>query len=539
MVKSVSIQSKSGKKKSFPGEITFNKFFFDFSEFNSSELESFDVIIEFKAPILSFRNNDYKWANCDKIRIANEFCPKIIKLENGFLVQPNINYGIWEINPSHPKTLFWRFNPENSNPITQYTGKENAKKIIQANNFYDFSVPPALLFSNQNAIEFSRSKIPFTAIATFTDHCDFDTLESIRLQRIFFKENNIKVTKGFFLNHFSKREDNASFENDSEELLLWRKDGHELAYHSLSQSLKPIDTGLADFFNFQPPFDELPTWIDHGYQPYNFTLYQNSNINAKEFSTNLKSKGINILWNYIDSGTSTIGVINQLNRNDFTLSSFQKGIINDPLKDRLGMMIKNILFHFYADRNLILKYGKTARSFKRFFYQGKLKSLFTFVNCIFSLLFPVLKIFLFWKSTKNKTYKYANYLPIFFKHKLVDNEFYVFQTLEMVDFKKALHKENILKLVNEKGLFIAHTYFAVPMKYHTGRIFKEPNQIDAVVAENFSYLGLKIKNEEIWNPTLLELVNYLSKFEKTILDVDLNGNIIVSNSNDLIHRIVN
>lgn len=539
MVESILIKSKSDIKKSFQGEINFNKLIFDFSEFNAAGLQSFDIDITFKVPIISFRNHNYTWVNCDQDRIANEFCPKIIILENGYYIQPNINFGIWEVNPSNPKKLIWHFNPENSNPLTQYKGKENSKKIVQANNSFDFYIQPTLLFSQHYAIEFSRSKIPFSAIVSFTDHCDFDTLASIRLQRIFFKENNIKVTKGFFLNHFSKREDNASFENDYEELLLWKEDGHELAYHSLSQSLKPFDESLSDFFNFQPPFDSIPTWIDHGYQPYNFSLYDNNQIDSSEFSTNLKKKNIRVLWNYIDSGTATIGVINQLNRTDFTLISFLKGIKDHALKDKAGMMIKNIIFHFYADRNLILNYGKTAGSFKRFFYQGKLKSLFTFVNCIFSLLFPILKVFLFWKSNKNKTYKYANYSPLFFKHKLVDNEFYVFQTLEMVDFKKALHKENIIKLINEKGIFIAHTYFAVPMKYHTGRIFKEPNQIDDEVAENFSYLGKKIKDDEIWNPTLIELVNYLSKFEKTVLNIDLDGKIVVSNSNDLLYRIVN
>lgn len=539
MIESVYFVSKNGDKKSIQKEIISNKLAFDSNEFDAFKSQSFSICIAFKIPIISFRNHDYTWVRCNQVRIANEFCPKIIILKNGYYIQPNINFGIWEVNPSNPKKLIWHFNPENSNPLTEYKGKENSKKIVQANNSFDFFIQPTLLFSQHYAIEFSRSKIPFSAIVSFTDHCDFDTLESIRLQRIFFKENNIKVTKGFFLNHFSKREDNASFENNSEELLLWKEDGHELAYHSLSQSLKPLDESLADFFNFQPPFDEVSTWIDHGYQPYNFSLYHNTKIDSKDFSNNLTQKKIKILWNYIDSGTATRGVINQLNRNDFTLISFLKGIKDYSIKDRLGMMIKNIIFHFYADRNLILKYGKTAGSFKRFFYQRKLKSLFTFVNCVLSLFFPIIKVFLFWKSNKNKTYKYANYSPLFFKHKLVNNEFYVFQTLEMVDFKKALQKENIIKLINEKGIFIAHTYFAVPMKYHTGRIFKEPNQIDDEVAENFSYLGKKIKDDEIWNPTLIELVNYLSKFEKTVLNIDLDGKIVVSNSNDLLYRIVN
>ena len=80
----------------------------------------------------------------------------------------------------------------------------------------------------------SRSIKSFSAIACFTDHCDFDTLSNLQLQRTFFKEKDIKVTKGFFLNHFSKRQDNASYERDKMELDLWINDGHELCYHSLS-----------------------------------------------------------------------------------------------------------------------------------------------------------------------------------------------------------------------------------------------------------------------------------------------------------------
>lgn len=538
MIESIFIESKSGKEKSIQGEITFNKFFFDFSEFNSSELQSFDITIVFKFPILSFRNNDFKWVSCKKNRIANEFCPKIIKLDNGFFVQPNISYGIWEINPTHPKTLFWRFNPENSNPITQYTGKENAKKIIQANNFYDFSVPPILLFSNQNAIEFSRSKIPFTAIATFTDHCDFDTIESIQLQRNFLNLNNIKVTKGFFLNHFSKRNDNASFEYNSDELTLWKNEGHELAYHSLSQSLKSIDESKYDFLMFKPPFDDILTWIDHGFQPYNLSLYQNSKIGYNKYSNNLKQKNIHILWNYIDSGTATKGVVNQLNTSDFTLRSFLDGIKELKFKDRISLMIKNIIFHYYAEEKLISYYKNIAGSFKKIIYDKEVNYFFPFIKSFFHLGFPIMKVFIFWNSSKNKTYKLAKYSPLVFKHIIGEHIFYIFQTLEIVDFQKALNNKNIQKLIDEKGIFIGHTYFAAPMKYHTGRMFRQPDQIDLVVAENFMQLGEKVKNKEIWNPTLIVLVNYLSKFEKIVLDVDSEGNIIASEPNDLIYRIV-
>ena len=107
-------------------------------------------------------------------------------------------------------------------------------KKKEDDNFYSFDKTIALLFSKKSGVEFSRSKIPFSAVACFTDHCDFDTLQNLKIQRELFKTCNIKITKGFFLNNYSKRE-NASYEENKEELDFWKKYGHELAYHSLSQ----------------------------------------------------------------------------------------------------------------------------------------------------------------------------------------------------------------------------------------------------------------------------------------------------------------
>ena len=153
----------------------------------------------------------------------------------------------------------------------------------------------------------------FSAIICFTDHCDFDTAENLKIQLYFFNENHIKITKGFFLNHFSKRADNASYENESEILDLWRNSGHELCYHSLSQSIKSSEESLSEFLNFEPPFSDVNVWIDHGFQPYNFSFYKKFGIDDKLFEDKLINKNINVLWNYIDSGTATNGIINQLN----------------------------------------------------------------------------------------------------------------------------------------------------------------------------------------------------------------------------------
>ncbi len=512
---------------------------FDFSKVELNVENSFDIKITFDFEIIEFRNHDYTWVNGKKDRIAGEYVPKIIKLKNNCFVQANINIGIWEYNAVNPKVLIWRFNPQNAHPYIVYKGNENQKIINQANYKIDFSENPALLFSTQNAIEFSRSLIPFTAIACFTDHCDFDTSENLKLQREFFKTNGIKVTKGFFLNHFSKREDNPSFQNDAVELALWRKEGHELAYHSLSQSIKSVEDSREDFFNFKPPYDDIPTWIDHGFQPYNHSLYQNFAISDKDFSKNFKSKNITTLWNYIDSGTATEGVINQLNTNNFTLNQFNKGNKNLGLVPKISQMIKNIIFHFYADEKIILKYKYSANNLKKIVYQKKIKYVFSLIRNFIGLCIPIVRVFVFWNTTKNIPYKLAKYSPLIFNHTIDNIDFKIFQTLEMIDFKKSLHPNNINILIAEKGVFIAHTYFSVPLNYHNGKLFSTPNTIDEKVAGNFKNLGIKIKNQEIWNPTLNELVFYWQNFEKTILDIDGIGKIIVVEKSNLTFRTVN
>lgn len=508
----------------------------DLPEAMVSKSQSFDLEITFKHAVSKFRNHDYTWVHLNKDRIATEYSPKIIQLHNGFFIQPNLNSGIWEIQKNNPKVLLWRFNPENASPLTVYSGPKAEKITASANRKHDFPQQLELLFSKENCVEFSRSPIPFSAIACFTDHCDFDTPKNVQQQREFFKQNKVKVTKGFFLNHYSKRQDNASFENDAAEFSKWKEDGHELAYHSLSQSLKSKEESLSDFLDFTPPFADIPTWIDHGYQPYNFSLYQNSGIDDQSFSSNLKQKNISILWNYTDSGTSSVGVINQLNTEDFTLQSFYKGIKSLPLKDRIGILIKNIVFHYYADEKLIIHYKATATYFKELVFKKKPKAFLKLLSSFAKLSTPLATVLFFWNRHKNKPYKLARYSPLVFRHSIDGDDFFIFQTLEMVDFKKSLSAGNIEKLIRESGIFIAHTYFSVPMEYHTGKMFQSANSIDPIAAENFHYLGAKIEAGEIWNPTVKELVDFLSNFEKASLDVDSEGKIIITNSSGLPYR---
>lgn len=514
-------------------EIT-NKFDLDLSVFESKN--SFDLIIEFSIPIIAFRNHDYTWVDLNIDRIANSLSPKIIKLENGFFVQANINQGIWEINKKNPNKLFWRFNPDFSNPLTAYQNLNNKKIIVKANSDLKFIENPALLFSNINAIEISRSKIPFSAIACFTDHCDFDTLDLVIKQREFFKENSIKITKGFFLNHFSKRNDTISWQNESDELKKWMSDGHELAYHSLSQSIKSKGESSRDFDNFKPPFANIPVWIDHGYQPYNFSLFQKENFDEKYYGNKIKEKNIQILWNYIDSGTATSGVINQLNTEQFTLKYFWNGIKNKTFNKKIALVVKNTIIHFYNNEKLTQNYSQLATSYKKANKSKSIPLFFNFLKQIFKVALPLLKVLLFWKISKNKTYRLAKYSPIFFEHIIGKQKFVIFQTIELLDFKNGFNKDSINSLIKESGLFIGHTYFAVPMEYHDGRVFDKNGEINKEVAENFNYLGNKIRENFIWNPTLNELILYFNNSKKIQFDISIDGKIIVKNNTFLHSR---
>lgn len=511
-----------------------NKFAIDCLPVQNSN--TFDIEIEFTSAIKFFRNHDYKWVDLNEVRIATDFSPKIILLEDGTYVQPNRTDGIWETDSKDHTKLYWKFNPLYSKPITKYTGNLNAKNVVQANSAVNFNKKFELLFSKKSAIEISRSSIPFAAITCFTDHCDFDSLENLKAQRSLFKSTAIKVTKGFFLNHFSKRAENASVENDKSELELWRSDGHELCYHSLSQSIKSEDESHLDFKKFVPPFSAIPVWIDHGYQPYNFSLFEKNKISSKDYEAILEEKEIKMLWNYIDSGTGTFGVLNQLNARHFTLEKFVQGNVSASRMAQAQALIKTIVFHFLNDEKVIGNYKTTAQNFKKLVYQRHIRSLPKFVHDFYILFTAIAGVLLTWNNSKSKTFKVAKYTPLFFTHTLYNKAFVFFQTVEMIDFEKSLSRENINTLIEECGIFIAHTYFSDSITYHSGKLLLINNEINPKIKANFDYLSLKIAEQKIWNPTVTELYDYLQQFENATFGINADGGIELQHSGTLCYR---
>lgn len=506
-------------------------------EIDSSFMNELSVTIkiEFKIPIIQFRSCDNTWKKTNQSLLANWYAPKILRLNNNQLVQANQHVGIWEVDSKHKNVLLWHFNPKNANPMAQYDSN-NSKHIGQAFSKTPLIKPLALLFPIENGIEISRSKIPFSAIACFTDHCDFDNLLNLKQQRQFFKTYNIKITKGFFLNHFSKRSDTACFEYHNKELKAWQEDGHELSYHSLSQSIKPLEDSLNDFETFEPPFKGISAWIDHGFQPYNVSLYKNFDRIRNHYGASLKNNRIDTFWNYIDSGTSVKGVINQLNPNQFTLHSYYKGIKHLKLKEQIPMFIKNVVFHYYNTDYSLRIYRDVAKYFKNIKHKKSLKSHLRILIVMFKLIKLLIPVLVFWKTRKNKVYPLAKYSPVIFNQDISNNTFTVFQTIEMIDFKLGLNQTNIDLLIKEKGLFIAHTYFSAPLNYHHGKLFEKSNEIDKHVEKNFSYLSHKIDSKDIWNPTLKELVVHLKCFALVTFECNEKGEMSIIDKNKLAFR---
>ena len=499
---SLSIQSVRFKEpelnKVYDIEISHNNLnetnlFLKVKDYNST-INELKIIITFSNKIVSWRTQNYNWAkNMNISHISNDHSPKILVLSNKTHVLSSKNIGAWEYNPKNKNELIWVLKSPLLTPVFKY--QDNRKRnFINKFNPEDYKLK--LLFSKKNVPEFSRSKLPFTPIICFTDHCDFDTNENLKKQISFFNKNNITVTKGFFTNHFSKRKDNSSFENDSELLSQFLNSKNELAYHSITQSIRDKVSSINEYKKFIPPSKKITTWIDHGYQPYNFTTKHNSGLTDKDWSNIIHSKGIKNLWNYLDTGTSNNSIINQLNPSQFTVNSALK-------TGDFKFLIRTLMF-FNGDEKILFNYRKIATFTKNIIYKKQLKYFLNLVPVILSSLLFLIKSYVL---HRNKPFKYSKYTPFIFKHQIGQYQFNIFQTLEVTNFETTFSQKNIELLCKDKGAIIAHCYFSSPYSYQKGKLFKKDKISDLNIV-NFKNLKNLILSKQIWNPTLNELIEF-------------------------------
>ena len=486
---------------------------------NNHLVEEIAFVVKFTNPIRVYRSPQYKWEKVsNKFVSLNSHSPKILVLEDGTHIVSSKNIGSWVIKDS--TTIEWVLKSPYLTPLFHYN--QRGERIFRK-SFCTENYELGLLLTKQEVPEFSRSKLPFKPIICFTDHCDFDDYDKLSKQLEFFKENIITISKGFFLNHFSKRDENISYEKEPELVKKCQKDGHELFYHALTQSLRENEEALREFRDFVPLSGKaIRTYVDHGYQIYNLTKKQETGWSDDEWSDFVAQKGVTNFWTYLDSGTAMKGAINQLNPNHFTLFQLIK---NNGFN--LRRLIRTELF-FCGREELLLQYRQMASLVKDF---KKKKT----VSKMHSLLMSIIKVsgHLFYSLLfyRNRVFKYAQFAPFVFKSNIGGKTFNFFQTVEVTNFEETFSPSNIDLLVKESGAIIAHCYFASPLSHQKGRLFRD-GEITETNRSNFKYLKSIIESQKIWNPTISELIDYSNQVGELEYSWDKDRNrIIISNSN--------
>lgn len=481
------------------------------------------VTFEFLSPIVLWRHHAYSWVGATRRRVANFHSPKALMLKNGQKVVAGETTGLWEFDPRYPKRLTWIIADKWLNPMFRYD-EVDKKHFVNPGFVPEASLTLTFLFTKGKIPEFSRSRVPFSAILNFSDHCDFDSLELMELQRALFKKYQIRVSKGVFLFHYSKRAFNVSLEHHADEIALWQKDGHELCYHSLSQSTRPDQGWRADFEAFEKGGYGWPTWIDHAFQPYNLTKMAASGYETDEWADRMQAAGIRYLWNYLDAGHSGTGIINQLDNDQFSLRRYVLKAWQSRSLSALAGLLRTYILYFKGEssrqsysrmvnhlRNKLWK--KSSRGF-----WGLARGLLFLLGQFFRMLIDACK--------KEVLPVWQKYAATFFPVRLGKNQFWFFQTVEVHDFINTFSEENLQLFIKSGGICLAHTYFADDDRQKPGRMFfnKKGDWMPGI-DETFQRIGDAAAKGELWLATVAEIAEYFDTFRFLRFDVDERGNI--------------
>lgn len=483
-------------------------------------LSEFFLDIEFTERIASWRYLDYTWKTPGaKKLVANSHSPKILKLEAGRTVVANNPSGCWEYQPD-TGGLRWYFYHPMLSPTMVYDQNDQrhflSSQVIKKGTI----LQNGLISSHGKVEEWARTPMGFQPIVCFTDHSDFDTQSNLQIQRSLFSSLGIKVTKGFFLYDYTHKSENASFESaDSrKELLRWDHDGHELAYHALSQSYRG-DQSEMEFQEFKSPegVRQVTCYIDHGFHPYNYTKQKLGDWTL--WYAHMYGKGVRLIWSYIDSGEGNLFTVNQLNPEGFTLNAMLKSsrfFKAKGLKRSRKTDFRNFLMYGMPEN--VLRTSKFLKgSLEAFRSKPGLKSMGSLAENLTELTTNLINPETI-RSIKRKgkeIFDVNRFGTVFFKAcNQQTTDIRVFQTLSVRDFDVVFSEEALENLQRESGLMIAHTYFSYTGENHEGRIFKnDSGEIRSEAKSALERLAKKIQAGQIWNPTITELSQYFLKFD--------------------------
>lgn len=481
------------------------------------------VTFEFLSPIVLWRNHDYSWVDVTRRRVANFHSPKALMLKNGEKVVAGETNGLWEFDPKQPKRLTWVIADKWLSPMFGYD-EEDKKNFVNPGFVPEGPLTFTLLFTRGKIPEFSRSRLPFTAILNFSDHCDFDSLKLMELQRSLFKKCQVRVSKGAFLFHHSKRAYNVSVERNAREIQLWHADGHELCYHSLTQSIRPDKGWQADFEAFEKGGHQWPTWIDHAFQPYNLTKMASSGYDQEDWARRMQTAGVRHLWNYLDAGHSGRGIINQLDARHFSLRSYVNKALNEKSLAALAGLLRTYILYFRGESSK-QSYSRLVNNLRKALWK---KSAMGAWGLACGLLFLLGQFFrmLIDAGKKEVLPAWQKYAATFFPVRLGKNQFWVFQTVEVHDFINTFSEKNLQLLTESSGICLAHTYFADTDLQKQGRMFfNKAGEWMPGIEETFQRVGEAAAKGELWLATIAEIAEYFDTFRLLHFDVDERGNI--------------
>lgn len=480
--------------------------------------QQLSLSIQFRTAIQRWRNHNYSWVSLDMNRIANEYSPKILQLSDGNFVQAGQTHGCWEFQKRKAATLLWHYYTPEMRPVFYFDPhRVFYKPEIQIHEPLKFS----LLLTPKSPLEWSRSPIPFSAIFCITDHCDFDSLLLLRAQRKLLRETGLKISKGIFFNHFSKRNWNAAYEKpeDRAEIQQWQQDGHEVFFHSLSQSIKSGKESWVDFDRFKVPRDLSPihTWVDHGYQPYNFTL-QKSAKEQKVWLKRMLDKGFSIFWNYYDSFEDA-AVINQIGVECFCPAYIFR------LKTGWSEKLRLLLYYQSTEKN-VYAYRKWAGSIKIFTAMPSLSNAGYLLSNTGAIIPVIAKLLAAWLLHPKRASAYSKYAPLVFEYPGIP-DIQIFQSIAIKNYVHAFSEEMLADFASNAGVCIAHTYLASMEQHHTGRLFiNETGQTREETRQAWMHMGRYISEKKVWNPTIYELATWLKKFSAISFSINQDGEII-------------
>lgn len=481
------------------------------------------VAFEFSSPIVLWRNHDYSWVDVSRRRVANFHSPKALMLKNGHRVVASETNGLWEFDPKHPKILTWVLADHRLTPLFRYDEQDNMR-FFCPEYLPDKPLILNLLFTKGKVPEFSRSRVPFSAILNFSDHCDFDALELMKQQRMLFKKCRVRVSKGVFLYHHSKRDYNVSLERNGEELKLWKEDGHELCYHSLTQSIRPDNSWQKDFETFENSDCHWPTWIDHAYQPYNLTKMAASGHNIEDWARRMHAAGIRHFWNYLDAGHSGAGLINQLDVSQFALCNYINKALRQKSLSAFMALLRTYILYFSCEKSK-RKYSRLVNNLRRRLWRKSLRGLWGLMNGLAFLLGRFLRM-LIETCKKEVLPEWQKYGATFFSTYVGNTKFWFFQTVEVHDFISTFSEENLKLLIESRGICLAHTYFADNDPQKKGRLFLNgAGDWMPGIEETFQRIGDAAANRKLWLASVSEIAECFENFQYLRFDVDEHGNI--------------